>query len=173
MSSVQIFPAGNFDLKPQWHKPSAESQLTLRLSLSLFLFLMFSNMSKSHFLVWSEREHVCLLYVYDKETACGTLCACVCVGVMALTCAESLYGTEWSRIWRNLSGLGYCRKPSLSYLLLLFLLFLFILSFVFADCTAESVHVDCILEIFKSVIFSFKRQNTEIRCLNKVDRLDE
>lgn len=45
---------------------STESQTTLWLSE----FLVFSNMSKSHFLVETEREHVCFLCVYERERQC-------------------------------------------------------------------------------------------------------
>lgn len=38
--------------------------------LSLSVFLVFSNMSKSHFLVETERDHVCVLYVNECVGAC-------------------------------------------------------------------------------------------------------
>lgn len=59
---------------PQRHKPFAESQIIL---------CVFSDMSKSHFLV--EREHVCPPYVWGSEAVCGSLC----VPLMVLPCAES------------------------------------------------------------------------------------
>lgn len=84
------------------------------------------------------RENMCVFCMCMTERQHVGLRVHVCVSVMALPCAESLYGTEWSRIWRNLSGLGYCQKPSFYYLLLLlFLLVLFILLFMSADCTGD------------------------------------
>lgn len=48
-------------------------------------FSCFQIWVKSHFL--SEREHMCLLYVWESEAVCGSVC--VCVPVMVLPCAES------------------------------------------------------------------------------------
>ncbi len=93
--------------------PLRAKRLSLSLSLSLSVFLLFSDMTTCRFLVKTEGEHVCLLY--ESEVVCGSQCVCLCVlcvPVMVLPCAQSLYGTEWSRIWRKLSGLGYRWKPS-------------------------------------------------------------
>lgn len=60
-------------------------------------------------------KSTCVLCMYEY---------CVGVGVRACDgftmCKESLYGTERSRIWKELSGLGYCWKVW-SYYVLLFL----------------------------------------------------
>lgn len=81
-------------------------QLNSFLPLSVFFFSCVQMWMKP--ISWLRRKQTCVLYMW------GT-CVCVfCLSVMVLPCAESLYGTEWSWEWRNLSGLGYCRKPSLS-----------------------------------------------------------
>lgn len=89
-------------------------------SVSLhFFFIWIQN--KSHFLVELEwNVHVSCVW----ERGSVWECICVCVPVIVLPCAESLHEAEWSRMWRNLSDLGYRRKHSFCYYLLLFLFLL-------------------------------------------------
>lgn len=89
------------------------------LSLFTLLLLIFSgatfmilDISKSHFLL--EWEHVWSPIVWLSTAVCGSLRVCVCVSDGFTMCTGSLHGTKWSRIWKKLSSLRYCRKASSS-----------------------------------------------------------
>lgn len=78
----------------------------LFLKLSVFISSVFKYKWKP-FPGW-DWERTCV------STVCGRQCVCVCVlSVIVLPCAESLHEVEYSRIWRKLSGPGYCRKSVL------------------------------------------------------------
>lgn len=102
---------------PQWHKPFAESQIILSVCFQIWVKAI----------SWW-RENMCVLCMYEGARQCVGVRVCVCAFDGFTICRESPYGTKWSRIWKKLSDLGYCRKTSFYYLLLL--PFLFILLFL-------------------------------------------
>lgn len=94
-----------------------EPNVSPSVSLHFFLFEL-----RIKAISWLSLSETCASPVCESEAVCGS--AYVCVPVIVLPCAESLHEAEWSRMWRNLSDLGYRRKHSFCYYLLLFLFLL-------------------------------------------------